>query len=136
MKYGKLKEGFMSEAKVIKVPNENTVVINRGSDNGVKLGQTYLICGIGEELFDLETKESLGLLELARGTGTSSHIQPKMSQLVSDQYEETGTKTTKRTRPGFFAAAAGEVIEEVLNSELVCVAFDSPEIGDSVRRVL
>ena len=37
----------MSEAKVIKVLDENTVVINRGSDNGVKLGQTYLIYGIG-----------------------------------------------------------------------------------------
>lgn len=125
----------MSEAKVIKVLDENTVVINRGSDNGVKLGQTYLIYGIGEELFDPETNESLGLLELVRGTGTPSHIQPKMSQLVSDQYEETGTKTTKRTRPGFFAAATGEVIEEIINPESVCVAFDSPEIGDSVRRI-
>lgn len=125
----------MSEAKVIKVLDENTVVINRGSDNGVKLGQTYLIYGIGEELFDPETNESLGLLELVRGTGTPSHIQPKMSQLVSDQYEETGTKTTKRTRPGFFAAATGEVIEEILNPESVCVAFDNPEIGDSVRRI-
>lgn len=123
----------MTNIKVIKVIDENTVLINKGSDDGIKKGQNFLIYGVGEEIFDPDTKESLGRLELVRGTGTPSHIQTKMTQLKSDQYEEVGAKTIRKSPSGVFALAG--VVEEIVNPESVPIAFDSPEVGDSVRRI-
>jgi len=42
----------LSDFRVIKVLTEEKIVINKGRNDGVKVGQKFLIYGIGEELFD------------------------------------------------------------------------------------
>jgi len=91
-------------ASVIEMGNE--VVINRGSDDGVKSGDRYLIYGLGEELIDPETGESLGQLELVRGRGVVVHVQSKMSTLRSVE-----TRVRKRTHNSLSTAFAAWIDE-------------------------
>lgn len=75
-------------AKVVKVVDKFTVVINAGSDNGIKNGQTFLIVGVGEVIQDPDTGESLGALEILRGKARVVHVQERLSTLVSAELEK------------------------------------------------
>ena len=75
-------------AEVAKVINEYKLVINRGSIDNVKLDQKFLVYSISdEEVFDPTTKESLGYLEIPKGTGKVIHIQERMATLETDMVE-------------------------------------------------
>lgn len=76
-------------ATVAHVTDEFKVAINRGSEHGVKVGDTYLIYSIGPDIIDPETEESLGSLEVVRGRATVRHVQPKISTLESIEFDET-----------------------------------------------
>jgi hypothetical protein len=76
-------------ATVAHVIDEFKVVVNRGSDQGVKVGDTYLIYAIGPELIDPETNESLGPLEVVRGRAIVRHVQGKVSTLETIEFDET-----------------------------------------------
>lgn len=75
-------------AKVVKVVDKYTVVINAGADTGVRVGQNFLIVGIGEEIMDPDTNESLGPLEIVRGRARVLHVQGKISTLTSSDLEK------------------------------------------------
>lgn len=65
-------------AVVVEKRNSFELVINRGSVDGVELGDTFIIYYIEpEELIDPETNESLGNLEVIRGTGVATNVQEK-----------------------------------------------------------
>ena len=68
-------------AKVASVVDQFRVVINLGSLDGVKTSQRYVIYNIGEEIFDPDTHESLGRLELVKGRGAVIHVQDRMATL-------------------------------------------------------
>ncbi|MCL6353650.1 hypothetical protein [Pectobacterium polaris] len=77
-------------ASIVKVINGGAqVVINKGSNNGVIVSDSYeyLIVELGEEIIDPETHESLGILEIVKGRAKVLHVQEKMSILESDEYE-------------------------------------------------
>lgn len=76
-------------ATVAHVVDDYSVVINRGSEQGVKVGDTYLIYAIGPDLIDPETQESLGPLEVVRGRAVVRHVQEKMSTLETIEFDET-----------------------------------------------
>lgn len=76
-------------ATVAHVIDEFKVVINRGSDQGVKVGDTYLIYAIGPDLIDPETNESLGPLEIVRGRAVVRHVQEKVATLETIEFDET-----------------------------------------------
>ena len=64
--------------KVITKINDYKIVINKGSDDGVTKESRFLVYRLGNELFDPDTNESLGQLELVCGEGKPEHIQEKM----------------------------------------------------------
>ena len=105
-------------AKVVHVTDEYSVVINRGKDQGVKQGDTYLIYSLGPELVDPDTSESLGMLELIRGRAIVRHVQEKVSTLETIEFDETAgrRKIIKRDGGGILAISMGlsqrEEIEE------------------------
>ena len=70
---------------VVKIIDPYTIAINRGSEHGIRIGMRYLVYNEGEELFDPETHESLGRLELICGVGVIAHVQPKLATLQSDK---------------------------------------------------
>lgn len=118
-------------AKVIKVfEDKEKLTINRGSEDGVQVDQKFLIYQLGEELFDPDTRESLGNLEVVRGIGKVIHVQPRMATLESDQ--RTREKVVKKYK-GTFAHLYGAESEET--SSPVIQPFDGAVIGDFAKRV-
>ncbi|MFJ7697262.1 hypothetical protein [Lysinibacillus fusiformis] len=65
----------MSEIKVIKVLEDGLrLVMNKGSIDDIRVGEKYLLFELGEELFEPDTGESLGKLELVKGKGKVIHV--------------------------------------------------------------
>ncbi|HEY3398870.1 MAG TPA: hypothetical protein VGM19_14540 [Armatimonadota bacterium] len=125
-------------ATVVKVVDHYHVVINRGAEDGVVNGQRFLIYQVSdEEILDPETGEYLGKLEIVRGSGTVSHLQAKISTVMSDRTREKTRVVTSRRRPlngwGGLGLLIADSYEEVPVPTEVTVAFDHPEEGDKAR---
>lgn len=119
--------------KVIKVINEYTLVINAGSDDGVNERYEFLIYELGDELFDPDTKESLGQLEIIKGTATPTHIQNKITTIKSNKYIYSSEKKRIIKRVAGLASMFGgeEEIIEPGNKQLK--SFDNPATNDLVK---
>ncbi|ERL41778.1 FlgT C-terminal domain-containing protein [Pasteurella multocida] len=120
------------EIVVVKVQNDTKIVINVGSDHGIKVGDKFLVYYVDpEELIDPITGESLGQLETVRGTGSAVHVQPKMTTIESNRKEKP-KKVVSRSGSGALASLMGEVVEY---PEPEIIPFDDPKIGDSVKKI-
>lgn len=126
-----------TEAIVVKIINEFTVVVNKGAKDGVKLGHRYLIYGLGDELCDPDTGESLGRLEIVRGTGKVIHVQDRMATIRSDRVEsrsDSRRRIIKRPLSSFGIFLGGEeVVEEIGGAEEI--PFVHPTVGDRARPI-
>lgn len=110
-------------ALVAHVINPSQIVINRGSLHDVKVGQRMLIYRTGDqEIKEPESGESLGYLELVKGTGQVIHVQEKICTIESDQ-----RKFPRRIRSAWGLAA------EIIEGE--ALPFDHPEVGDLVKPI-
>lgn len=118
--------------KVVKVIDEYKLVINVGTDDGAQVGQKYLVYSIGEEeIFDPDTNESLGHLELVKGTGKITHVQPKMSTIESCEYTKTPIKTVRKNP----MLGAWADYTETTETSTVVNPFENPEAGDFAKRI-
>ncbi len=126
-------------ASVVKVIDKFTIVINRGSEHGVSKGNQFLVYYVDpEDLIDPETGENLGKLEIVRGTGTATHVQPKISTIKSNRKISKGRVVRKITNPGLGGllgglAAEREIIEEPGMAETL--PFDDVQVGDKVKPI-
>lgn len=120
-------------ASIIKIIDDFNIVINRGSNDKISKGDHFLVYYTdSEELIDPETGESLGNLEIVRGTGIATHVQPKMTTIKSDRYTNKG-RTIRKPTGGLSLYGLGfgnEVIEENAKD---LISFDDPSIGDKVK---
>ena len=97
--------------RVIKVINEYELVINRGSLDGVKANNRFLIYRLDEEITDPDTNEDLGRLELVCGEGTPKHIQERFTTLRSCLMKTpVERKIVKRQSSLIFAQGSEEEI--------------------------
>ena len=129
-----------TDIKVIKVKDDSDyeVVINRGVADGVKEGDRFLIYGIGEELFDPDTHESLGKLEIVRGRGRVVHVQELVATVQSTEKstEKVSSKRIIKKNPySMLSIMGGEVIEEIDPSSTKPLPFDDPKMGDFARKL-
>lgn len=121
------------QLKVASVIDNYKVALNAGSNQGIKLGQRYMIYTLSnEEIIDPDTHESLGFLEIVKGTGKVIHVQEKLCTISSIEYKNL-SKTIKRKsdRYSFFS----DTYEEELQPEREQLPFDHPKVGDFVKRV-
>lgn len=118
-------------ARVVELVDPFKVVINRGTAD-VRKGQRFLIYGQGKELFDPETQESLGYLELVRGTGTVTHVQDKMATITSDRRTLPRRRVIKSSGSYSIIMGRGEETIEDPGKEL---PFEDPERGDLAKPV-
>ncbi|MFV0606645.1 MAG: hypothetical protein ACK5NK_12465, partial [Niabella sp.] len=65
--------------KVAEIISDEQLIINAGTNQGIRKGYKFLIYSLGEEIFDPDTNESLGQLETSKGVGEVIHVQEKMS---------------------------------------------------------
>jgi hypothetical protein len=119
-------------ATVVAVIDEYRVAINRGARDGVKQGQRFLVYEVGEEeIKDPETGESLGHLEIVRGTAKVVHVQELLATLESDQTAPR-EKTIRRGVGG--AWLLGMHQEEVIHSPTT-IPFDHAKASDKARPI-
>ena len=78
-------------AKVL-IKRDKQITINRGEGAGVEVGQTWNVFAVGDELFDPDTKESLGKEEALIGKARIVSVQPKTStaEILDDKGIDKG----------------------------------------------
>lgn len=126
-------------ASVVKILDPYTVVINKGTNVGIKNDQLFLLIGIGETLIDPETKEELERLEILRGKVKTIHVQEKIATLRSCNFEKTAPKReiikSVSLNPGSLLGMFGTgntVTETIVPNEQSLLRLASPEIGDVI----
>jgi hypothetical protein len=107
--------------KVVKLLDEYKIVINKGANDGIKVGQVFLVYKEDEELFDPDTNESLGRLEIVKGKGKVIHLQAKMATI------ESTSKKIIRTSRGIMFGGTMSTEEDA--------PFDNAQIGDLVKPI-
>lgn len=130
-------------SKVIRVASiidSHTIVLNAGSDDGIRASTSFLIYGQGEEVIDPETQESLGILEVVRGRGKVIHLQEKLCTVesITTKTVPGAKKTIRRERSGLNKGIFGHMspIEEIEEgARTVDVPFDNVLIGDFARKL-
>ena len=80
-------------AKVIKVTSEYEIIMNKGSDDEISIHDKFLIYNLGDELFDPDSNESLGKLEIVCGRAKVKHIQSRATTLISNIVQQRGKKS-------------------------------------------
>lgn len=131
----------MSEAKqfrVVDVIDQENVVINVGANGDIKRGDRFIIYGVGKEIIDPDSNESLGHLELVRGEGIVVHVQEKMCIVRSDEYTSEPPVTEVRTYPNPIGMLtyAGRTTEEkkvIKSGKKSRIEFRDVENGDFAR---
>ncbi len=133
------------QIKVIElIVNDDTsrcfkAVINKGGNSSITIGDKFLIVGIGKELFDPDTKESLGYLEIVKGKAIVTHVQPKMSTIESINYKrEIPIKTVEETVGGLaiMLAAGGKTKKTTYEEkEKILLPFDDIQVGDIAKKL-
>lgn len=112
---------------VVKIIDRYSVVVNKGSNDGVKKGSRFLIFAEDEEIKDPETGESLGRLEIPKGYAIVESLQEKIAILKSDRSKR---QTTRYKNSLGVAAIMGYQEEE----EQINLPFERDvSIGDKVK---
>lgn len=86
------------KAVVATIIDEYNVVLNRGTKNGVQIGDHYQLYYLSDEdIIDPETNTSLGKLEYIIGMGKVINVQDTMCTLESCDFDKESTvkKITK-----------------------------------------
>lgn len=112
--------GDILTGKVLKVIDDYTIVINKGSNDGVTPGCRFLIYHLGEEIIDPDTGDGLGELEIVCGEGRPEHIQERITTIKSSK--QTVRSTKKVIRRGSFSLM-GDSTEEIYDPETTTLPF-------------
>lgn len=117
-------------ARVVSIIDDYQLVINRGSEQGLKNGDRVLIYGIGEIIKDPVTGEDLGALEIVRGRGFVHHVQQKLATIKSSEKSRSSIKRTTNESGSLWLPRV--VQEETPGQEL---PFVSPKVGDLAKLI-
>ena len=124
---------------VAKVLSPTQLVINKGSNAGLKEGLRFLIYQLSDDdIIDPVTKQSLGKLEIVKGTGKIVHLQDTMATIESDQYEKKQprkvTTTSSSNRFGLIFDPH-KTVEEYDPDVKTQIPFDDPQVGDFAKQI-
>ena len=107
---------------VAKVVNERRLILNIGSADDIMMEDTFVVFCLEEEIFDPETKESLGKLENIKGKGKVVHVQ---AHICTIETYEVDMMTTPPTRSiSLFGTAKENFYRK----------FVGVEVGDYARK--
>lgn len=120
-------------AMVARVLDSSHLVINRGSEDGIRKGKRFIVFAIGPEVTDPETGASLGKVELVRGTGIAVHVQERLTTLESDQTRVSERRVVRNDGLGVYGVFGPR--EETVYGPPTTVPFDEAVEGDFVKPV-
>ncbi len=128
-------------AKVVNVQDKYTVVINAGREHEVKVGEKFLLVGLGETIIDPDTQESLEQLEIIRGKVVVTHVQNKIATVKSIEVERTSDvkEIKKVSNKGnayvAFMGAQDTVTETIKPGEERLKPLENVNVGDMVIKL-
>jgi len=134
------------EGKVARILDEYSVIINRGSADGVADGMRFVVFTEVDEVADPDTGDSLGKWELIKGRLSAAHVQERMTVCSAEAKAEevaqgdpsTHTLSAEMIKVSMPAKAGGPAGEKlnVKKSDLSGVPATKPiAVGDRVRSV-
>ena len=115
---------------VVKVITPRKLVINRGSEDDIRLGQRFIVYILGEQMIDPSDGRELGRLEIVKGRGKVVHLQAKIATIESTEVESS---RVRKTGGGFSYLMHGSTPE--LNETFSDAPFEDPEEGDLCRPI-
>ena len=136
-------------ARVAHVVTPYKIIINKGSSNRIRRGDTFIIYELSDEdITDPETGESLGKFELVRGYGKVTHVESNKATIESNE-RSSSTKILKRQQAPSRAQGVLEQIysfypslytmppsqEELIEEQGEILSFDNVQVGDFVRPI-
>jgi hypothetical protein len=125
--------GQPRSTKVVEVRDGYTVTINKGENDGVAEKQLYLIYYLGNEMFDPDTKESLGQLEIVCGEAIVTHVQERMATLESNMFELASKKVIRKPSFSGIGTLLNPAIGSDIEEEIVNIRERLPFKGISVN---
>lgn len=126
--------------RVVQILDQFEIVLNRGTEHEVNVGDRYLVFGLGSEIFDPDTNESLGVLEEVRGRVEVKHVQEKMAtarSIISVQ-ASTGRRIYRKPNSKLTALAAltyGMREEEIVEEATTTLAELPAKVGDYLKPI-
>ncbi len=123
----------MKKIRVVHINTPYQIVLDCGAEDGVKVGDYFLVFGEGPVISNMDGDE-LESLEIVRGKGKVTHLQRRICTIDSILTEER-PKTIKKTRNNnslFGSLNSGETEETEIIRERV--EFDEVQIGDYARK--
>ncbi len=119
----------MNRNCVVYVIDEYQLAINVGTSHGVSVGDKYQVYELSnKEIIDPYTDQSLGYLEIIKGTGKVISVQKSMSIIKSIERSITPTKVIKKSPFGVLPESEEYITPEDL-------PFNNPEVGDLVKKI-
>ncbi|WP_121615258.1 FlgT C-terminal domain-containing protein [Virgibacillus halodenitrificans] len=120
--------------KVVKIIDENRIVINAGKKDGISKGQVLEIYEPGEEVKDPDTGESLGTLDYIKADINVQHIFEKMAICINDEVESYSLPTMitgqlNKTHPKSLNVDSKEISGGLVGTRKI-------RVGDLVRESL
>lgn len=117
--------------RVVKIVSPYSIVINGGSDVGLRKGQRFVVYELGEMIVDPETGDELEQLEVIRGTGRIAHVQERIATIESDMKEERPVTIKRKSSLGSMKTIFGDTEETEINRS--DISFHEPQVGDLAR---
>lgn len=129
-------------AKVMSVVDKYTIVMNKGENSGISVGDKFIVVGIGGDMIDPDTKENLGKLEIVRGKVVVTHIQEKISTLKSYEYfrgpdikEIKTVNSSNRMGIASFFAPPETTTESIVPRDYTLMALSGASKGDLLIKI-
>ncbi|KAA5924029.1 MULTISPECIES: hypothetical protein [unclassified Pantoea] len=131
-----------SFAKVALIKDDYELVINKGSKDGVKVGDIFTIFRVGNEIIDPESNESLGYLEDVLAKVSATHVQEKMTTVISAEFDsEPGrteikkiSKSNSMTLLGAISGLGPQEVTTTIPGDKIRKRIVHVHIGDCVSK--
>lgn len=121
------------EIRVAQIISRTRVVLNVGSEDGIRENSDFLIYSISDEdIIDPVTGNSLGKLEYVKGKGHVIHLQGKLCTIETFE-KSNGRRIIKRRNPLWAINGIETETEEIPSGELE--EFTNVTVGDYAKLV-
>lgn len=117
--------------RIVKIVDDETIVINGGYNDGIKEGDRFEIFEVGEKIIDPETGDDLGTLDIVKETVDSINVFQKLTICRH--------KTTVPLLP--MPQTFSKETNKTLNVDTTQISGGLPDkkiikIGDKVRKII
>jgi hypothetical protein len=130
----------MIQTKIAQILSPKRFVLAAGSEQGVRERMEFIIYELSDPIFDPETQEPLGRLELHKGRITVIHVQEKLSTATTllRKFYQRGLLENPVIAASLFKGGWVEDYEELPIDKSTATAVKADltvKIGDLVRSV-